>query len=72
MTTLEGSWDEASRATGTRTSRAIEKRLELLVGGTAPRAKGGPEFTRQRPSYEIAQRTRAIPDPTTAYKSPLD
>jgi len=43
-----------------RAKRRIEKRLELLVGGTDPRAEGEPEFTRQRPSYEIAQRTQAI------------
>jgi len=43
-----------------RGKRKIEKRLELLVGGTVPRVEGRAEFTRQRPSYEIAQRTQAI------------
>ena len=43
-----------------RRKRKIERRLGLLVGGTAARAGGEPEFTRQRPSYEISERAQAI------------
>jgi len=43
-----------------RRKRKIEKRLELLIGGTAARAGVGPEFTRQRPSYEMSERMQAI------------
>jgi len=43
-----------------RRKTKIEKRLELLVGGTEPRVEGRAEFTQQRPLYEIAERTQAI------------
>ena len=43
-----------------RGKRRIGKRLEPLIGGTDPRIEGEPEFTRQRPSYEIAERAQAI------------
>lgn len=43
-----------------RRKRKIEKRLGLLVGGTAGRAGGGPELTQRRPGYEISERTQAI------------
>ena len=43
-----------------RRKTKIEKRLELLVGGTEPRVEGRAEFTRHRPAYDIAERTRAI------------
>lgn len=43
-----------------RRKRKIEKRLGLLVGGTAGRAGGGPEFAQQRPGYEMSERTQAI------------
>jgi hypothetical protein len=43
-----------------REKRKIEKRLELLIGGTEPRVEGRAELTQQRPLYEIAQRTQAI------------
>ena len=41
--------------------RRIGKRLQVLIGGTSPRVEGEPEFTRQRPVYEMAERSRAIP-----------
>ena len=41
--------------------RRIGKRLQVLIGGTRPRVEGEPEFTRQRPVYEMAERSRAIP-----------
>jgi hypothetical protein len=44
-----------------RGKRRIGKRLEPLIGGTDPRIEGEPELTRQRPSYEIAERAQAIP-----------
>ena len=43
-----------------RGKRRIGKRLEPLIGGTDPRIGGGTELTRQRPSYEIAERAQAI------------
>jgi len=43
-----------------RRKRKIEKRLGLLIGGTAVRAGEGPELARQRPSYELSERTQAI------------
>ena len=43
-----------------RRKRKIEKRLELLVGGTEPRVEGRAELTQQRPLYDIAERTQAI------------
>ena len=43
-----------------RGKRRIGKRLEPLIGGTDPRIEGEPELTRQRPSYEIAERAQAI------------
>ncbi len=50
----------ATRRKLERAMRKIGKRLELLIGGTEPRVEGKPEFTQQRPSYEIAERTQAI------------
>lgn len=37
------------------------KRLEPLIGGTEPKQEGRPEFNGPRPTYEMAERTRAIP-----------
>ncbi len=44
-----------------REKRRIKKRLEPFIGGTEPRVEGRPELTQQRPTYEIADRSRAVP-----------
>lgn len=44
-----------------KAKRRIRTRLEKFKGGTKPLVKGQPEFTTQRPVYEVAERTQAIP-----------
>ena len=39
----------------------IIERLAPLIGGTEPKQDGRPEFNGPRPTYELAERTRAIP-----------
>jgi Transposase DDE domain group 1 len=41
--------------------RKIIERLAPLIGGTEPKQEGRPEFDGPRPSYELAERIRAIP-----------
>lgn len=43
-----------------RGKRQIEARLEPLQGGTEPRRRGEPEINAPRPTYEMAERARAI------------
>jgi hypothetical protein len=43
-----------------RGKRQIEARLEPLQGGTEPRRQGEPEISAPRPTYEMAERARAI------------
>jgi hypothetical protein len=40
--------------------RRIEARLRRFRGGKKPRVEGQPEFTTQQPTYEVAERARAI------------
>jgi len=40
--------------------REIIERLKPFMGGTEPRRKEQPEFSGPRPTYEIAERTRAV------------
>jgi hypothetical protein len=40
--------------------RQILERLEPLIGGTEPRQEGRPEFSGPEPTYELAERTRAM------------
>lgn len=44
-----------------REKRKIIARLAPLIGGTEPRKDGGPELRSSGITYELAQRTRAIP-----------
>jgi hypothetical protein len=44
-----------------RGKRQIEARLEPFQGGTEPRVEGKPEISAPVPTYEMAERTRAIP-----------
>lgn len=44
-----------------RRKQEIAKRLEPLIGGTEPKQEGQPEFSGPRPTYELAERSRAIP-----------
>lgn len=39
----------------------IVERLAPFIGGTEPRQEGRPEFSGPQPTYELADRTRAIP-----------
>lgn len=41
--------------------REITERLKPFIGGTEPMREGRPEFSGPRPTYELAQRTRAVP-----------
>ena len=41
--------------------RKIIERLEPFIGGTEPRQEGRPEFSGPRPTYEMSERTRAVP-----------
>jgi hypothetical protein len=41
--------------------REIIERLKPFMGGTEPRQEGQPEFSGLRPTYELAERTRAVP-----------
>ena len=40
--------------------REITERLKPFIGGTEPKRHGGPEFSGPRPTYELAERTRAV------------
>jgi hypothetical protein len=44
-----------------RGKQKIQERLEPFIGGTEPREEGEPEISGPRPTYEIADRTQAIP-----------
>lgn len=44
-----------------RGKREIIERLKPFMGGTEPKQEGRPEFDGPRPTYEIAERTRAVP-----------
>ncbi len=44
-----------------RGKKKIQERLEPFLGGTEPREEGEPEFSGPRPTYEIADRTQAVP-----------
>lgn len=41
--------------------REINERLRPFIGGTEPRQEGRPEFSGPRPTFEIAERNRAVP-----------
>lgn len=41
--------------------REIIERLQPFIGGTEPKQEGRPEFSGPRPTYEIAERNRAVP-----------
>ena len=43
-----------------RGKREIIERLKPFVGGTEPKREGRPELSGPRPTYEIAERTRAV------------
>jgi hypothetical protein len=43
-----------------RGKRRILERLKPLIGGTEPKQEGRPEFSGPRPTYEFAERTRAV------------
>jgi hypothetical protein len=43
-----------------REKQKIKARLEPFIGGTEPREEGQPELGGPRPTYEIAERTRAV------------
>ncbi|HWL40178.1 MAG TPA: IS1380 family transposase [Gemmatimonadaceae bacterium] len=44
-----------------REKREIQARLAPLIGGKEPKVAGKPEFSGPRPTYEIAERIRAVP-----------
>ena len=41
--------------------RKIIERLEPFIGGTDPKQEGRPEFSGPSPTYEMSERTRAVP-----------
>lgn len=44
-----------------RARQKIEARLAPFEGGTEPRIEGQPELSAPRPTYELAERSQAVP-----------